>query len=49
MGVGQGGSRGRGYMYNYDLFALLYGRNQYNIVKQLEIKKIKTCSEQTFN
>ena len=48
MGVGEGGSRGRGYMYNYDLFAL-YGRNQYNIVKQLKIKKIKTCSEQTFN
>ena len=29
------GSRGRGHIYNYDWFVLLYGRNQHNMVKQL--------------
>ena len=30
-------------MYNYDLFALLYGRNQHNIVRQFSsIKKKKS-------
>ena len=30
-------------MYNYDLFALLYGRNQHNIAKQFSsIKKKKS-------
>ena len=37
---GEGGSRGRWYVYNYDLFALLYGRNQHNIAKPFSsIKK----------
>ena len=31
----EGGSRRRGHMYTYDLFMLMYGRNQDNIVKQL--------------
>ena len=31
---GKGGSRGRWYKYNYDWFALLYGRHLNNIVKQ---------------
>ena len=31
---GKGGSRGRGYIYNYDWHAFLYSRNQHNIVKQ---------------
>ena len=35
LGGGEGGSRGRGHMYTYDWFILLYGRNQRNIVKQL--------------
>ena len=30
-----GGSRGRGHMYIYGWFMLMYGRNQYNTVKQL--------------
>ena len=30
-----GGSRGRGHMYTYGWFTLLYSRNQHNIVKQL--------------
>ena len=39
-GVGWGGrwegsSRGRGHMYTYGWFMLLYSRNQYNIIKQL--------------
>ena len=39
-GVGWGGrwdrsSRGRGHMYAYGWFMLMYGRNQHNIVKQL--------------
>ena len=39
-GVGwQEGSRGRGYMYTYIWFMLLYGGNQHNIVKQfLQLK-----------
>ena len=31
----EGGSRGKGRMHAYGWFMLLYGRNQYNIVKQL--------------
>ena len=31
----KGGSRGRGHMYTYGWFMLMYGRNQHNIVKQL--------------
>ena len=31
----EGGSRGRGHMYTYGWFMLMYGRNQHNIVKQL--------------
>ena len=39
-GVGWGGrwewdSRGKGHMYTYDWFMLMYGRNQYNVIKQL--------------
>ena len=30
-----GGSRGRGHMYTYGWFMLMYGKNQHNIVKQL--------------
>ena len=38
----EGGSRGRGHMYTYDWFMLMYGRNQHNILKQLPpIKKKK--------
>ena len=43
MGRGEEGSRGRWSMYNYDWFALLFGRNQHNIVKQFPpIKKLGT-------
>ena len=31
----KGGTRGRGYMYTYSYFTLLYSRKQHNIVKQL--------------
>ena len=31
----EGGSRGRGHMYTFGWFMLMYGRNQHNIVKQL--------------
>ena len=31
----EGGLRGRGYMFTYGRFTLLYGRNQHSIVKQL--------------
>ena len=34
-GSWQGGSRVRGCMYTESLFMMLYGRNQYNTVKQL--------------
>lgn len=34
----KGGSRGRGHMYTYGWFTLLYGRNQHNTVKQLSYK-----------
>ena len=45
-GVGWGGrwegdSRGKGYMYIYDQFMLIYGRNQNSIVKQLSLKNKK--------
>ena len=42
MGEGAGGSRRRVYVYNYDWFTLLYGRNQYNIAKQSIQLKNKT-------
>ena len=29
----QGGSEGRGHMYTYGQFILMYGKNHYNIVK----------------
>ena len=31
----EGGSRGRGRVYTYGRFMLMYGRNQHNVVKQL--------------
>ena len=31
----EGGSRGRGRMYTYGWFMLMFGRNQHNTVKQL--------------
>ena len=31
----KGGSKGRGHMYMYGSFMLMYGRNQYNMIKQL--------------
>ena len=33
--VGRGSSRGRGHMYTYGWFMLIFGRNQYSIIKQL--------------
>ena len=30
-----GGSGGRGHVYTYSWFMLMYGRNQHNIVKEL--------------
>ena len=35
MGVGEGGLGGKGYMYDYDRFTLLYSRSQHKIVKQV--------------
>ena len=32
-GEWEGGSRGRGHMYAYAWFTLLYGRNQHNIIQ----------------
>ena len=41
-GRGEGGSKGRGYMYTYGLFMLRFDRKQQNSIKQLlSIKKIK--------
>ena len=39
----EGGSQGRGYMYTYNWFMMLYSRKQHNIVKQLfsNLKKIR--------
>ena len=34
MGGEEEGSGGKGYTYNYDLFALLQGKNKHKIVKQ---------------
>ena len=31
----EAGSRGRGHVYTYGRFMLMYGRNQHDIVKQL--------------
>ena len=36
-----GGSRGRGHLYTYSWFTLLYGRKPYNTVKQLSSKQEK--------
>ena len=43
---GEGCSKGRGHMYTYGWFMLMYGRNHHNIViiLQLKIKKIVTKS-----
>ena len=38
-GKWKGGSRGRGHMYTYGWFMLMYGRNKRNIVKKLAFKK----------
>ena len=37
---GEGGSKGRGYMYTCGLFMLRFDRKQQNSVKQLPFKKI---------
>ena len=37
---GEGGSRGREYMYNHEWFKLLYGRNQHNTVKKIFLKTL---------
>ena len=39
----EGGSQGRGYMYTYNWFMMLYSRTQHNIVKQLfsNFKKLR--------
>ena len=34
----EGGSRWKGYVYYYDRFVLLYGRNQHNIVIIFQLK-----------
>ena len=54
-GMGYGGSWGRGdiythiyvciFIYNYDQFALMYGRDHHIIVKQLSFQKKKTHKE----
>ena len=36
---GEGGSKGRGYMYTYGLFMLRFDRKQQNSVKQLSFNK----------
>ena len=46
MRTGEGGTGRRGYMYNYGWFALLYCRNQHNIIK---IKKTKMQKKQKIN
>ena len=45
----EGGSRGRGHMFVYGWFMLMYGRNQHNIVKQLTSneKKLTTTTKKT--
>ena len=45
----EGASRERGQMYTYGWFALSYGRNQHNIVKQLSSKKKKKKELLTMN
>ena len=37
----EGGSRGKGHMYTYGSFMLMYGRNQHNTVKAI-ILQLKT-------
>ena len=46
---GEGGSRRRGFIYNFDGFPLLYGRNQYNIVKQLSSNLKKSLKDVLYN
>lgn len=46
MRTGEGGTGRRGYMYNNGWFALLYCRNQHNIIK---IKKTKIQKKQKIN
>ena len=43
----EGGSRGRGHMYTYGWFMLMYGRNQHKIIKQLSSIKNKMKRKQT--
>ena len=44
-GKWEGGSRGRGHMYTYDWFMLIFGRSQHSCVKQLPsiLKKSTMC------
>ena len=43
-----GGFKREGHMYTCDWFMLMYGRNQHNIVKQLN-SKLKTSKNKTMN
>ena len=43
--VWEGGPRGKGYMYTYNWFTLMYSGNEHNIVKQLYSNKKKQCSQ----
>ena len=38
-GIWEGGSKGRGNVYNYGLFTLKFDRKQQNFVKQLSFNK----------
>ena len=46
-GKGEGVSRGRGHVYNYGWFMLMYGRNQHKKVSQVLCKKNKKGFGQT--
>ena len=51
-GAGEGGSTGKGYVcvcvyINYDWFALLYYRNQHNIIKQFSSNQKINSKEKT--
>ena len=48
-GEEEGGSGGKGYMYNCDCFALIYSRDHHNIVKQLSCNKRKFQIELLYN
>ena len=39
--MGEGGSRGREYIYSYDFFALLYDRNQHCKAIIIQLENIK--------